>query len=151
MNAADEFVVGKHGIGYVDSYLFQRAPAEFDAVESLGSYKVLSRYMSDSEIEFGLKPGLCTLGDVLAFLDNAPEECKDGYSNLFYLEKCVVGVRWLGGRWLVHAWRRGIRWFGSIRVFSPVTDPSSLSTLPCDTLALPKILIINGEEYHRKV
>jgi hypothetical protein len=83
--------------------------------------------MTDAEIESELKPGICELGDVLAFLKNASEECKDGYWNLFYFPAFVVGVGWGAGfgGWGVSAWDRGDGdWSDAYRVFSPATRHS---------------------------
>lgn len=127
MNSKEEFVTGKHSIIWVDFEFEENFPnIEFESV----SYPVpqtLTERMSDARIESELKPGMCTLGDVLAFLDNAPEECKDGYANLFYFHQCVVGVYWSsGGRgWDVSTWQRGGRgWGAGGRVFSPATGLS---------------------------
>lgn len=148
MKTKEEFIIGKHNIGWVDSDLFSRAPEEFSKVEGTPKFQKLTRSMNDAEIENELKPGLCTLGDVLAFLENPSEETKDGYWNLFYLETCVVGVFWSGSDWYVYTWRRdGRTWHRGIRVFSPATGLSALETKPFD--ALPLELVINGHKYIR--
>lgn len=94
--------------------------------------------MTEILIETELKPGICEFGDIIAFLDNAPDECKDGYANLFYVASCVVRVRWYGGgrEWHVGAWERdGGEWSAGNRVFS-ATDSKKLDVEPLDTLTL---------------
>lgn len=47
----------------------------------------------------------------------------NGYSNLFYTEKCVVYVYWSAdhGEWRVRAWlRHDYEWIEGDRIFSPV-------------------------------
>lgn len=109
--------------------------------------------MTDAEIESELKPGICTIGDVLDFLKNPPEGSKDGNWNLFYLEHFVVGVRWgaWSGFWRVYAWRRGDNneWDACDRLFSPATKSEALSSSPSDTVTLPEILVVNGVTYKR--
>lgn len=123
MKSSEEFKEGKHGIGYVSS-IFNRefSDVEFDESSVLPIFQKLSRAMNDAAIEGKLKPGICTLGDVVAFLDAAPQECKDGYANLFYMPACVVRVYWDAGYgdWGVYAWERdGYGWDAGDRVFSP--------------------------------
>lgn len=97
----------------------------------LESFK-LNRTAYDSEIEKSLRKNhIFTATDVCAILaeliskQSKGEEgtlLNNGYANLFYMESCVVGVRW-GSEcwgWRVGAWRRGDdRWSGGGRVFSP--------------------------------
>lgn len=153
MKASGEFVVGKHKIGWVDSDFLPRMGDKEFSEKPVPTFRKLGKYMTDAEIESELKPGLCDLGDILAFLKNPPEECKDGYANLFYTSAFVVFVRWdgVGGGWSVGAWRRGgRRWIANDRVFSPATvssdtRPSSeSSTLDSSNLIknLTKIKII---------
>lgn len=135
MKPSQEFVVGNHKIGYVSSD-FTKAFKEKDFNEKkMPSFQKLGRRMTDAQIETELKPGLCELGDVLAFLDNAPEECKDGNWNLFYFSAFVVFVRWGGGGWRVDTWGRdGHGWFAGRRVFSPATV--SFETFSSNTISL---------------
>lgn len=139
MQSTQEFQVGKHGIGYLygESKI---AGLEFQT-RNLGCFRKLERAMSDSEIESELKPGSCELGDVIAFLDAAPQECKDGYANLFYLPQCVVYVYWNGSRWDVFAWDRDVsRWDAGRRVFSPASDRSDTHvTKSSDALTLESL------------
>lgn len=125
MKSTEEFVVGKHGIGWVDSDFKKRFPdVEFPA-RHMPTFQKLGKRMSDAAIESELKPGLCELGDVVAFMDNAQEECKDGWANLFYTEGFVVSVYWDSGsgHWGVGTWRRDSDdWGGGSRGFSPATD-----------------------------
>lgn len=138
LKVAEDFVEGKHGIGYVDSQFFERVGVEeFEKVEGTPKFQVLPRDMSDAEIESELKPGICGPADILAFLENPPEGSKDGYANLFYLPNCVVFVYWYsGGRdWIVGTWQRDDDgWLEGERVFSPATG--LLEPKPSGTLAL---------------
>lgn len=149
VKASEEFIIGKHGIGYIYSdFLSRVGDAKFELTEKVPTSQKLPRDMNDTAIESELKPGYCTLGDVVAFMDNAPEECKDGYANLFYLPQCVVFVRWFGDGWFVGAWQRGgSAWHAGGRVFSPATGSRSSSTQVSDSLPLE--LTINGLTYKR--
>lgn len=154
LDASKEFVVGKYGIGYVWSGFKDRLYTEsFTPVSKMGGFQTLAKRMSDSEIEAQIKPGICTLGDVFAFLKDPPEKSKDGYWNLFYLESCVVGVFWNADDrgWRVSAWSRGgVGWGVGGRVFSPATDARSLDTGSSNTPdTLPSELTINGVVYRQ--
>lgn len=130
MEALKEFKIGKHNIGYVsDSFKERFEGVGFDAYSDnrCPPFQKLPRAMNDAAIESELKPGLCSLADVLAFLDNAPEECKDGSWNLFYTPSFVVRVRWHGGGWRVSTWERdGRGWDADYQVFSPAIVASSI-------------------------
>lgn len=122
LKASDEFVVGKHSIGWVDSD-FKDAfyDSEFSP-NNLGSFQKLGEYMENADaIEKKLNPGKCTLGDVYAFLQNPPEGTKDGWANLFLIGDKVVSVSGDSedGRWHVNTWFRGRDWGDGSRVFSP--------------------------------
>lgn len=140
MNSTKEFQVGKHGIAWLDSDFKKYIPETSFEPRAVGSFRKLERSMLDSEIESQLTPGTCELGDVLAFLDNAPQECKDGYANLFYLSGCVVYVHWYSGDsgWRVCAWQRGgDDWSADNRVFSPATGSlKALGSGSSDALSL---------------
>lgn len=140
LKASKEFVVGKNNIGYISSSFEQKfEDKEFQEVTGTPKFQKLPRAMNDGEIESELKPGICSLGDVLAFIKNPPEESKDGDWNLFYFPDFVVCVSWLsGGRyWFVDAWQRGgSGWLEGTRVFSPATDLSSSDTSPSESLSL---------------
>lgn len=142
--ADQEFQVGKHSIGWIDSAFHSRVGGKKQfSVGSMPTFQKLPRSMTDAEIESELKPGLCDLGDVLAFLDNAPEECKDGYSNTFYFSAFVVRVYWGSSRddWSVNVWYRdGYGWDRGARVFSPATGSSTLKS--SDTLTLESAIEI---------
>jgi hypothetical protein len=137
--SSEEFAVGKHSIGYVSSdFKSKFGSTEFDE-RPMPTFQKLGRSMKDAAIESELKPGTCELGDVLAFMDNAPQECKDGYANLFYFPACVVCVRWGAdyAAWYVDTWdRRGREWSAGCRVFSPATGRSSTCTHHCCSCAL---------------
>lgn len=159
MNSNNEFVVGKHNIGWVDSDFKKRFDnVEFE-VKQVPVFKKLPRYMKDATIESELTPGLCDLGDVLAFIDNTPEECKDGYWNLFYTKDFVVSVRWVSndGNWDVDTWDRGSYvWNAGKRVFSPATVNFGAKTLVLDSLdtrvtKIEKILDIKNNSAAEKL
>lgn len=160
MNSNNEFVIGKHNIGWVDSDFKKRFDnVEFE-VKQVPVFKKLPRYMKDAAIESELTPGLCDLGDVLAFIDSAPEECKDSYWNLFYTKDFVVGVYWYsrGGGWYVFAWNRVNYggWRTDERVFSPATvnfDAKSLALESLDTRVtkIEKVLKITDNAVAEKL
>lgn len=146
MKASTEFKVGNHDIGYI-SPAFER---EFGSTSfnkrPTPKFQKLPHTMNDAAIESELKPGMCELGDILAFLKDAPEECKDGWANLFYTPAFVVGVHWYcrGRDWCVFAWSRGgDGWGEGLRVFSPATDasvPSNSDLKSFETLNLEKAI-----------
>lgn len=127
---SQEFQVGKHGIGWLDSDFKTHFDGQtFEPAAAAPTFRKLGRNMKDSEIESELKPGYCTLGDVYAFLQNPPQGSKDGWGNLFYFPQCVVNVRWDAGdaEWFVSSWQRGGgEWSAESRVFSPATGPGVL-------------------------
>lgn len=151
LKASEEFVSGKHNIYYVNSRFTEEFKDTQFEQRPVPTYQKLARSMKDVEIEYELKPGYCSLGDILAFIENASSECKNGYSNLFYFPQFVVGVRWSDGDWDVYAWYRdGSVWLGNYRVFSPATgtiDTKSSNLESSDTL--PLVLEINGFTYKR--
>lgn len=125
LKASKEFVEGKYAIRYASSAFEERfGDEDFEEVKGMPKYQKLPRLMTDEEIERELKPGICSLGDVLAFLKNPPAESKDGYWNLFYLPDCIVRVGWFSvdRGWYVYAWQRvDYQWDEGKRVFSPET------------------------------
>lgn len=155
LSAKDHFVLGKHGIGFVnDTFLNHFGDTTFEKSEKPPVFQKLPRDMNDAAIESELKPGFCELGDVLAFLENPPEGTKDGYANLFYTPSFVVFVLWLRfyGHWGVSAWRRHVSdWDTDTRVFSPANFVPSKPLTPehSDSLALPDTLVINGVKYKK--
>lgn len=144
MKASTEFKIGKHNIGYVNStFVSYFKDASFDK-QPAPTFQKLLRSMTDVEIELELSPGFCALGDIIAFLDNAPEETKDGWANLFYMEPFVVHVYWHSGsrRWGVSSWdRNDDDWYDGGRVFAPATGSSSpvLSEASETQALLPRI------------
>lgn len=148
-NPKKEFKVGANNIGWINDHFLEYVNKVDTQVERrpMPTFQKLSRAMNDAQIESELKPGFCELGDILAFLDNTPEECKDGYWNLFYFQNFVVSVYWDSGRgrWRVGGWRRGEDWGDYSRVFSPGLDLGH--SVPSD---LPDTLIINGVNYKRQ-
>jgi len=153
MKASEEFVEGKHGIGFVGSYFKEKCGSDsFEMAATMPTFRALLRSMSDYQIEAELKPSISTLGDIVAFLDAAPQECKDGYANIFYLSSCVVGVDWSDGGWYVSAYGRyGGGWDRGDRVFSPASDrlntstPSDLSLESLDSRLRKLEQLINPE------
>ncbi len=147
LKASSEFKVGSHSIGWVDSD-FTREFGSFDfvPVASVGTFQTLPRYMTDSEITSELKPGTCTLGDVLAFLQNPPEGTKDGNWNIFYVREnpsFVVCVFWFEFRrvWRVSAYARGGNdWYRGTRVFSPANVSSGTESSSDSQTLEPSVL-----------
>lgn len=140
LRLSKEFIVGKHQIGLI--YGFDLFKDETFEQCPMPSWQELQRKMTDAQIETELKPGICTPGDVLAFLDNAPEECKDGKFNLFYLPSCVVYVFWFSDYryWVVRTWYRdGNSWDAGNRVFSPATGARKLGAEHSDTLTFESL------------
>lgn len=143
LKTEDEFVVGKHSIGWIDSDFkkYTKDIAEFEKkMNTVGTYQKLPRTMSGDEMQSELNVPNSTLGDVLSFIENPPEGVKDGWSNIFLFEKFVVGVDWDsgGGHWRVVAYGRGGSWRNCGRVFSPASssvagscalEPSGILTL----------------------
>ena len=141
--ASEEFMVGKHNIGYIwDSFKNEFGNDEVSPGKIL-SFQKLPRDMKDSEIISELGVQECTLGDVLTTLDAAGEEIKDGYWNIFYIKghSRVVGVRWCDGEWLVRGWvRDDFSWFAGGRVFSPATGARSSSPKSSGSLTLESFI-----------
>jgi len=140
MKTKDEFVVGKHNIDWVSN--LDCLPKTFEPVEAMPTYQLLPRTMTDAEIERELQPRLCTLGDVLYFLEHAPQECRDDYCNIFYTASCVVYVRWHAdyGEGYVGTWRRGDgAWGRGHRVLSSATDTEKLGNGHSDSMSLASL------------
>lgn|SRR3990167_11769 len=139
--ASEEFVVGRHDIGWISSdFLKYFGDQEFE-VKAMPTFQRLPLNMTDAEIENEFKPGICELGDILAFLKNPIEECKNGKWNIFYTSSCVVGVDWIAGSrgWSVITWQRSDRrWGAGGQVFSPAIDTKTLR--PSDPLDLEKAI-----------
>ncbi len=137
----EEFQVGKNNIGWINSD-FTREYGEEEIIpgKNLVGQK-LSRTMTDSEIISEFKVQECTLGDILATINAAPEDMKDGYSNIFYIKghpSRVVDVYWGDGEWFVRVWNRGDGdWYEGDRVFTPATGAGILSAGALTPLALP--------------
>lgn len=138
--ASEEFIKGKNNIGYVDSsFTIEFGNDELGEGKVLTSQK-LTRTMTDFEILSELKIQECTVADILATMNAASEDMKDGYSNLFYMKdhpSRVVRVRWHGGEWDVDAWGREDVWDSGGRVFSLATFGAIVSDLDSDSVTLP--------------
>jgi len=151
LKVSDEFVVGKRGIGWINSRFVETYGAETFDMGTLGRYQVLPRTMSDEAIESELKPGICTPSDLVAFLDGAPQECKDGKWNIFYFSGFVVSVGWRSrvGGWSVNVWCRDNVWDGGPRVFSPGAGALTLGPKSSDTLTLELAIKMVKKEGYR--
>lgn len=113
MKTSEEFRVGKHQIGWISSSILSALPATFKKRTS-PTYQVTSKTMSFAELPE------CELGHILSFLENPPEECKDGYGNYFKCGSLLVCVRWGGVNrgWDVGGWAPGDDVGAGRRVFS---------------------------------
>ena len=143
MKASEEFVVGKHNIGYINGYFKEIfGNQSFGDMNSPLESKTLEREMNDSEImrEFNVEE--LNLGDVLFALKNDEILLKNGDANIFYVrgggEIFAVGVYWNYGdrKWLVDAHRLGdYRWFAGRRAFPRrLLEPQDISTLSLSNL-----------------
>ena|SRR3990167_1719147 len=153
VKASEVFKVGTHGIGYVWSSFLEEFGNDMVLPGSALSFQKLPRSMKDSEIisELGVKD--CTLGDVIATIDAATPDMKDGYLNIFYIKghSRVVLVFWHAGEWYVGGWDRGdASWGEGRRVFSPATGALSSSPKSSDPLTL-EILAARIEKIEKKL
>lgn len=143
MNSTEQFQVGKHNIGWLDSDFKKHFDGQtFEPSAAMPTFQKLGKRMTDAQIESELKPGYCTLGDVYTFLQNPPEGSKDGWGNLFFFPQCVVRVVWFSGGagWGVLAWLRGGNgWRAESRVFSPATGSRVLRPLSSESLTLGNV------------
>lgn len=140
MNKAKHvFAKGVNNIGHVDSDFTKEYGEEEVNPGRVLVGKKLERFMTDREIISEFKVEEVTIGDVLATMNAAPDDIKDGYSNIFYVKghSRVVDVYWRDGEWHVRAWYRERGWLAGGRVFSPATG-SSASELGSGAVALPK-------------
>jgi len=142
-----EFAVGKNGISYVrDNFKEKFYGMEFEEVSAEGiEVKKLPRDMNDTAIQAELRPNPITLGDLLAFLKDAPHEwyicyIKDERGVLWAVSACWdsdsggwgVGVRSVG---------YPSRWGAGSRVVSREFSDTQKRTLsPSDTLTLERAI-----------
>lgn len=144
MKANEEFKIGKHNIGYIDSSFTKGFDSASFEERPMPTFQKLPRSMNDATIESELNPRLCELGDIVSFLDGSLEECRDGYWNLFYMESFVVRVFWYSSSsdWCVSTWYRyGHGWSGGSRVFSPAAAPLEIkNSRSFDSKILSEIL-----------
>ena len=149
MKASEEFIKGKHNIGWVDSAFTSNFGSDTFQMGSALKSHTLTRSMSDSEIikEFGIQE--CTFGDILATLKDASEDMKDGYANIFYVKdhpSRVVDVNWNDGEWFVRDWYRGDgRWYEGRRVFTPATGALNNRSMDLESLTLENAIKICKE------
>lgn len=96
----------KKGLWVSSSFTAEFGTPDITPAKTVPGFKKLERNMYDHEIKSELGAKECTLEDVAAFLENTPEGCDDGYSNLFYVAGCVVLVDWSSGLrgWDVSTW-----------------------------------------------
>ena len=141
--ASEEFVVGKHNIGYISGYFNDMfCNQSFGDMNSPLESKTLERAMNDSEImrEFNVEE--LNLGDVLFALKNDEILLKNGHVNIFYVrgggEVFAVRVRWYSNdrRWSVDADQLGgLRWGAGCRAFPRrLLEPKDISTLSLSNL-----------------
>jgi hypothetical protein len=157
MKASEEFVVGKHNIGWIGSNFKEHFYGmEFEMPEKSLPSVILPRYMTDKDIIAELHPGESTLGDMLFDMQSGLG-LTNGYINLYYVRD-KNGVLWVpywhvfGGKFNVGAdsssrprgWSDGRRVSGG-----DLSDSQPLSSGPSDTLTLPDDLTINGLLYRR--
>lgn len=139
LRAQKEFVVGKHNIGWISRDFIDRIGGGWFNPSKMPPIQTLERAMTDAEIESELKPGICTLGHLLALLDNPPTN----YSwYLLYFQSCVVDVNWSSGdrEWNVRTWNRdGRAWVAGNRVLSPATGSKNLVDGLSDSLTLESL------------
>lgn len=152
IDAAKEFKVGKNKIGFISgTFADNFGKTKFEARKAPTVYQTLSVAMNDATIESTLKPGICELGDVLAFIKADPKDCKNGNWNLFYTASFVVRVCWHSdsGKWCVFAWQRGgSAWYSGYRVFSPATGSrSSAISAPVSMDLETAIKLVKKEGY----
>lgn len=139
--AKDVFVVGSNKIGWVDNSFTKEFGDDEMTPGIVLKFQKLTKGMSDSEIISELKIQECTLGDVLATINGATDDMRDGYANIFYVKghSRVVRVYWVDGEWSVRVWDREAWWRAGLRVFSPATENSTLGSGPDSTLTLRDI------------
>ena len=127
LKTSQEFTVGKHEIGWVDTdFTREFSNTSFTKGKLLPTFE-LPRDMTGNEI---LKeyPNLCTLGNVLAYMKAEKDDCRflvKGNSGVV-----VVHVYWNSGsrEWNVNAWRLDAAWDAGNR-FTPCTTDSSSDSL----------------------
>lgn len=154
IKAKEVFKVGENKIGWVDSDFKKEYGDEEVSEGKVLTGQKLGKNMTCAEMikEFDVQE--CTLGDVLATIQNATEDMKDGWSNLFFIKdhpSRVVVVTWSSGYggWGVRDWSRGDRaWLEDNRVFSPATGSSNSSSLNSESLKLEEsIKIVKAAGY----
>lgn len=133
LKAKEEFVIGKHGIGWVNTDFTKFfGDMEFEPT-AMPTFRRLEHNMTDAEIMAEYKAGLCTLGDVIRVLDSDEPKYKDGYFSIFYVKGLggvfAVYVFWGSdrGQWGVGVWRLDDgTWGAGSRVVSPSVATQSL-------------------------
>lgn len=151
LKTKDHFKVGKHNIGWISDTFLDQVDATFEK-GLMPSYHTLTRYMTAKEIKSEINPGKCSLGDIIAFLDNAPKECKDGYGNFFYCGSLLVRVHWdcVSHYWDVFGWNPDGVVNAPRRAFSNNLPLRSLDT-DTSTLASLATRIEKLEEFEEKI
>jgi len=132
MKTKDHFKVGEHNIGWVSPSFLTNVPDGFSMGSVLG-YTLTKESGSVSDTS------QCTLGDIIATLDAATPEMKDGWGNFFLCGSVLVRVLWGDDRreWDVSDWSPDGAVFAGRRVFSGNLKlaPSAPDTLTLESLA----------------
>lgn len=126
----------KKGLWVSTSFTKRFGNKDITPAKTVPAFKVLPRDMYDQEIKSEFIVQECTLEDVVAFLENPPKGCNNGYWNIFYVAGCVVDVGWDSDdrKWSVDAWNLdGGHWLAGDRAFG---CNSRLEPLASDTLTL---------------
>jgi hypothetical protein len=138
LKASEEFVVGKHNIGYVSDFFLENYGTLVVNEGKPITGKTITSTMTDSEII--KQAGEVELGDILWLIDNQPDVLKETHWNVFPVknfggEVFLVSVCWgVGGRgWSVCMWHLTNEWGAGYQFFS---RNWKLDTLSPDSLSL---------------
>ena len=113
MKTKDHFKVGELNIGWVSPSFLTNVPDGFSMGSVLG-YTLTKESGSVSDTS------QCTLGDIIATLDAATPEMKDGWGNFFLCGSVLVHVLWdvAYQMWCVYDWDPDNDVLAGRRVFS---------------------------------
>ena len=124
LKASEEFVVGKHQIGWVDDdFKEEFSKVSFTMPAKLPEVTTLRKYTDGNEL-LEKYPNLCTLGDVLLYMKKKKDWAVflvRGNDAVF-----VVHVCWYSDcrKWLVHAWDLDRGWSAGYRSVFHTDSPS---------------------------